>query len=166
MEQVILLSQTGALSVITAWLFLGVRDNILYPLQNRQLTDIVLCMQALSEEYPEIYAELSYRKITSTDLQKRLFHIIVAAEVMICLVLAVAILVLLGAVIGAVPAERAQPLALLGALGFTMIWAGFLVAGNHFAYWLCHKDLQLTHYQMTLWGLGTMIFILIGHLSL
>ncbi|MEM9778929.1 MAG: DUF2165 family protein [Pseudomonadota bacterium] len=166
MEQVVLLSQAGLMSVIAGWLILGVRDNILYPHQNQRLTDMVLCMEAMAEEYPQFYAELSHRRVTEPTTQKLMFRLIVGVELAVCGIMLVGILGLLGAVIGAVPAERTQALVLLGAFGFTMIWAAFLVAGNHFAYWLCHKEQQLTHYQMTLWGIGTMVFLVASQSAL
>ena len=66
---------------------------------------------------------------------------------------------LLGAMAGWVAPETARALALLGATLFTAIWIGFLVAGNYFCYWFCHEWGQNTHYQMTIWGIGTMIFL-------
>ena len=58
--------------------------------------------------------------------------------------------------------ESARSAALGGALGFTTIWSAFLICGNHFAYWYCHEGMQNTHYQMTLWGIATMIFLSVG----
>ncbi len=159
MDQIVLLSQLGLMSVITGWLILGARDNILYPQQNQRLTDLVVSMELMETEYPQFYADLSHRRITEKAMRRRLFRAIVVAEVIVCLLLITAIMSLLGALLGAVPVSRAAPLALLGAFGFTMIWASFLTVGNHFAYWLCHKEQQMTHYQMTFWGLGTMVFL-------
>lgn len=159
MDQVILLSQVGAMTVIAGWLILGVRDNILYPHQNQRLTDLVLGMDMMEIEYPQFYAELRHRRVTNAALRRGVFSLIVIVELVVSLLMVAGIVALLGALAGAVPVETAQPLALLGAFGFMMIWALFLVIGNHFAYWLCHKEQQLTHYQMTLWGLGTMVYL-------
>ena len=66
---------------------------------------------------------------------------------------------LVAAAMGAGPAELGRSIALVGAMMFTAIWVGFLIVGNHFSYWLCHEGAQNTHYQMTLWGVGTMILL-------
>ena len=58
-----------------------------------------------------------------------------------------------------IEADTARMLGLLGALTFTTTWAGFLIVGNWFCYWFCHEGAQNTHYQMTLWGLATMILL-------
>ena len=75
MEQVVLLSQAGLMSVIAGWLILGVRDNILYPHQNQRLTDMVLCMEVMAEEYPQFYAELAHRRVTEPTTQKLMFRL-------------------------------------------------------------------------------------------
>ncbi|MFL2786550.1 MAG: DUF2165 family protein [Paracoccaceae bacterium] len=37
-----------------------------------------------------------------------------------------------------------------------------MIAGNWFCYWFCHEGAQNTHFQMTLWGMATMVLIAIG----
>ena len=65
------------------------------------------------------------------------------------------------ALCGLADLEQARIAALAGALGFTSIWSGFLIAGNHFAYWFCHQWAQSTHFQLVLWGIGTMVLLAI-----
>ncbi|MEM8787146.1 MAG: DUF2165 family protein [Pseudomonadota bacterium] len=162
METALLVAQLGALSVVTAWLLLGVRDNVLYPDQNRILTSMVVRMELLKREHPDAFAQIGHRRIENPALLNTLFWIIVGAEILVSLVMLVGVGALAGAALGLLPAAGARAVAVLGAFGFTMIWASFLVAGNHFAYWFCHKEQQFTHYQMTMWGLGTLIFVVQG----
>ena len=161
MQTILLLAQTGLMGAITLWLIFGLRDNILYPDQNKALTNMVLSMELMQTDRPEAFAQVGHRRITDPAWQNRLFSFIVGVEVVVVLVMVASVLTLLSALIGARPAAGAQALAILGATGFTMIWAGFLVAGNHFAYWLCHKEQQFTHFMMTLWGLGTLLFLVL-----
>ena len=63
------------------------------------------------------------------------------------------------AFLGLAEPETGRAVAMVGALCFTAIWAGFLVVGNYFCYWYCHEAGQNTHFQMTLWGMANMIFL-------
>ncbi len=81
---------------------------------------------------------------------------------MVCLVLVAAVISMALACFGLANPEYARSAALLGALGFTSIWSAFLIGGNHFAYWYCHEVAQNTHFQMSIWGVGTMIFLVSG----
>ena len=54
-------------------------------------------------------------------------------------------------------------LAISAALMFTSAWAVFLIVSNHFSNRFDHKDAQITHFQMPLWSLGTMIFLSVGY---
>lgn len=147
---------TGA---ITAWLTTGVRDNIQYPSQNEAYTAEVLDMRRLQADFPEAYAPVAHRAITERKTQMRAFQLIVAVELVATVLLWLGTGALILALIGQVPVEPARALALIGAAAFTAIWAGMLIVGNHFCYWFGHEGAQNTHYQMTLWGLGTMILI-------
>ncbi|MEL7000635.1 MAG: DUF2165 family protein [Pseudomonadota bacterium] len=162
MEIVVLLAQTALTFWLAAWLFTGVLDNILYPEMNETFTAQVLSMARLREDYPDDYALIAHRRIENPRIQRLLFRFIVFAETLAVLVLAVGTVLLGLAVFGIVSPETARPVALMGALLFTSVWSGFLVAGNWFAYWYCHEWSQNTHYQMTLWGLGTMIFLVVS----
>lgn len=149
----------GMLSGLFGWLVIGVRDNIMYPEQNRALTDKVLSMALIADQYPQFWDQIGHRRVENPATQALLFRFIVAAEVVVCAVLALGLAAVVAALSGRVPVEVARSAALAGALGYTMIWVGFLVAGNHFAYWLCHKEQQFTHFHMMLWGLGTMVLV-------
>lgn len=159
METVLTAAQTLGTGLIGTWLALGVRDNILYPTVNETYTAAVLEMARMKDEYPDEYAQVAHRAITDRGLQKWAFRVVLLAELLTTLVLFAGVAVLLIALLGAGCIATGRSIAMIGAMMFTTIWAGFLIAGNHFCYWFCHEGAQNTHYQMTLWGLGTMILI-------
>lgn len=159
MEQIVLLAQIGSLSFIASWLTLGVRDNILHPAVNEVYTAQVMEMTRLREEFPEEYAQVAHRAVSDRQVQRLAFRAVVAAELLATLILWAGVVALCMALVGTGTVETGKSIALLGALLFTAIWAGFLIVGNHFSYWFCHEGAQNTHYQMTLWGLGNMIFL-------
>ena len=158
----LLLAQTGAVFLITAWLATGVYENLFLPQLNSVFTAQVLDMERLRNEYPEAYAEVAYRRVSDPAIQRLLFRLIVAWETLAVIALAIATAALVLALFGAVPTDTARGLGLVGALLFTATWGGFLVAGNWFCYWFCHFEGQNPHYQMTLWGMATMILLAAG----
>lgn len=159
MATAILLSQTCLTGFLAAWLSLGARDNIFHPEMNGTFTAQVLGLERLKEEFPQDYEQVKHRRISNPKIQNALFRLIVIFETLVCVVLWVGTIWLGLSVVSLADAANAKPVALIGALGFTSIWCGFLIGGNHFAYWYCHVDAQNTHYQMALWGIGTMIFL-------
>ncbi len=163
METMIAVAQTCLTAYLGAWLLLGVRDNIAHPSMNGMFTAEVLDLARLREAYPEAYALIERRRITSPMLQRAAFVFIVCCEVLTCVLLWGAALWMALALFGLADLERARIAALAGALGFTSIWSGFLIVGNHFAYWYCHEWAQNTHFQMVLWGIGTMVFLAVHH---
>lgn len=156
------LVQAAATGLIAAWLTLGVRDNILYPAVNETYTAEVMAMTRMRIEYPAEFAEVAHRAVTDRRIQQAAFRTVVVAELLACVLLWAGSLALLLVFFSEVSQDMARGLALVGALAFTTVWAGFLIVGNHFCYWFCHDGAQNTHYQMTLWGAGTMILIAIG----
>ncbi|MEM6889545.1 MAG: DUF2165 family protein [Pseudomonadota bacterium] len=158
-ENALLIAQLGATGFVAGWLTLGLRDNLLYPSVNETYTAEVLSMARMQAEYPTEFAQVAHRAVTDRNRQRLAFRLVVAAETAACVLLWLGVGALFMVFFGAVPMNFAQAIALLGALAFTSIWAGFLVVGNHFCYWFCHESAQNTHYQMTLWGLGTMILL-------
>lgn len=158
----ILLAQSVMMSFITAWLVTGVHENLFLPELNRTFTDQVLAMERLREDYPDVYADVAHRRIVNPDVAKLLFRLIVTWEVIATLVLLASTFALYLALFGFVDSQFARTLGIIGALFFTSIWAGFLVVGNWFCYWFCHGEAQNTHYQMTLWGIATMILLAVG----
>lgn len=161
-ELMLLLAQTASLFFLAAWLTTGVLENLFYPELNSQFTAEVLSMQRMAEDYPDAYARVAHRRITSTSTQTLLFRLIVGWEVLATIALWLGVGAMGLALLGSIGPETARALALLGALMFTATWAGFLVAGNWFCYWFCHEGAQNTHYQMTLWGMATLILLAVG----
>ncbi|MFK7879887.1 DUF2165 family protein [Roseobacter sp.] len=159
METAVLVAQTIATSAIAAWLTLGLRDNLLFPSVNETYTAEVLAMTRLRTEYPEEFKKVAHRAISNRRTQRLLFQVVVFAEAVACIFLWIGTIALLLSVTGISNAETGRVLALAGATSFTAVWSGFLIVGNHFCYWFCHEDAQNTHYQMTLWGLATMVLI-------
>lgn len=162
METALLIAQLVATLSITAWLTTGVRDNLLHPSINETYTAEVMEMARLRIEYPDAFAAVAHRAIESRKVQKRAFRAIVVIEIVAATILWVGSAALLLALLGSVSAETARATAMIGATAFIAIWAAFLVVGNHFSYWFCHEGAQNTHYQMTLWGLATLILLAQG----
>ena len=158
-ELVVQLAQISLLTGIAAWLATGVYDNVVHPDNNEVFTAQVMAMARMKDEYPEQFANVAHRAITSRTVQKLAFRFVVIAEGLACLVLWVGVAMLVLALFGAAEPGPARAVALLGATLFTSVWAGFLVVGNYFCYWFCHEAGQNTHYQMTLWGIGVMVFL-------
>ena len=161
MPDILLLAQTVSVASLALWLGSGLRDNILYPEMNRTFARQVLGMKRMADEYPEHYELVAHRRVMSERWCARLFGLIVLAETAAVIALVVGVIWLGAAVFGLAAPEPARGAALFGALAFTSVWAAFLICGNHFTYWYCHEAAQTTHFHLTLWGLGTMIFLAI-----
>lgn len=162
METTLLAAQALCTSLIAAWLSFGVRDNILHPSVNETYTAEVMAMSRMRDEYPDSFASVAHRAVTDRRIQHLTFQLVVAAEILAALVLWVGVVALLMGIAGTVSAGTGRNIAMIGAMMFTAIWAGFLIVGNHFCYWFCHEGAQNTHYQMTLWGIGTLILLASG----
>ncbi|MEX0305404.1 MAG: DUF2165 domain-containing protein [Leisingera sp.] len=161
-ETAILLSQAVCVFFLAAWLTTGVFENLVHSRLNSTFTAEVLDMARMQEDYPEAYEDVAYRRITSPAVQNLLFRLIVVWELTASVMLWIGFGALAMALLGVIEIPAARTLAVLGALAFTSVWAGFLVGGNWFCYWFCHEGAQNTHYQMTLWGLGTLILLAAG----
>ncbi|APX12689.1 DUF2165 family protein [Tateyamaria omphalii] len=159
MDQMLIAAQALTTVLLAGWLTLGVRDNILHPAVNETYTAEVLNMTRMREDYPEAFAQVAHRAITNRRLQQIAFRIIVAVELVATLVLWAGVIGLILGLLGTGNPDTGRAVAMAGAMLFTAIWAGFLIVGNHFCYWFCHEGAQNTHYQMTLWGIGTMILL-------
>lgn len=156
------LAQTTCVFLITAWLTTGVYENLFMPQLNSTFTAQVLDMARMREEYPDAYREVAHRRVSNPRVQVALFRLIVVWEVIAVSFLWLGTLAMVLALAGGVDIGNAKGLGLIGALLFTCTWAGFLIAGNWFCYWFCHYEGQNTHFQMTLWGMATMIFLVVG----
>ncbi len=161
-ETVVIIAQIAMLSAIAAWLTTGAWDNIVYPSNNEAITAQVMGMTRMRDAYPAEYARVAHRAIDDRAVQKTAFRLVVAGELVATLVMWAGVAALLLHLFGAATGDTARAIALLGATMFTCVWAGFLVVGNYFCYWFCHEWGQNTHIQMTMWGLGTMIFLVVS----
>ena len=159
LEITILLAQCASVALMGAWLTVGVWDNLRHPEMNETFTALVLEMERMKEEYPDHYALVAHRAISSRTMQKNLFRLVVFAETCAALTLITGTIALAMASMGEIDPELARSIGLLGTILFTLVWGGFLVVGNYFCYWYCHDEAQNTHYQMTLWGTANLIFL-------
>ena len=162
METMIFFAQTCLVAYLAAWMTTGVRDNLLYPTTNSAATDAVLRLERMAEQYPEDFALIAHRRVTEPRHRRAIFWLIVTCEAAACLALWIATLLMAAGLLGLLDPVPAKTVGLGATLAFTSIWAGFLIAGNHFGYWLCHEWAQATHYNMLLWGIGTMVFLVLG----
>ncbi len=158
-ETTSLIAQTVSVAAIALWLSVGVYSNLRYPLNNELYTAQVMSMERLRAEYPEEFARVGHRAVTDRRVQLAAFRLAVLAELTAAALLIAGVATLVLALAGVGSAETAKAIAMLGALVFTSIWAGFLIVGDYFSYWFCHEGTQATHYHMTFWGLANMIFL-------
>ena len=158
-DTVLLLAQILTTASLAAWLTSGVWDNIFHPTQNEVYTAQVMAMDRIREDFPEAFEPVKHRAITNRSTQLLAFRLVVLAELIATILLWIGAGALTFALFGAAALETARALALLGCVAFTGIWSAFLVVGNYFSYWFGHEGAQNTHYQMTLWGIGTMILL-------
>ncbi len=161
-EIILLITQASSIFILASWLSIGVFENIFYPEFNRRFTNEVLELTRISQEYPEVYAVVKYRRITNKVVQNGVFWAIVCWQFVAVTVLWAGTISLFLAVFNLFEMEKALAIGLLGTLLFTMTWAGFLIVGNWFCYWFCHGEGQNTHFQMTLWGTTTSILMSVG----
>lgn len=162
METAILVAQICSTASLAAWLTTGVRDNIFKPMLNETYTAEVLSMARMRDEYPEAFAEVAHRAITDRKLQRVAFYLVVSVELLATILLWIGTIALLMALVGTAELDTARSLALYGTTAFCAVWAGMLIVGNYFNYWFGHEGAQNTHFQLTLWGLGTAILIVTG----
>ncbi len=158
----ILTAQTLAVFFLTAWLTIGVFENMFQPNLNRVYTSEVMDMTRMRDEYPEAYAEVAYRRVSDPFWQRFLFRVIVTWELLATIALWVGVVAMARVILGGLDIDTGRMFAVLGVMMFTATWSGFLVVGNWFCYWFSHEGGQNTHFQMTLWGLATMIFLVVA----
>ena len=159
METVVLLCQAGGLALLAAWLSVALYDNWRHPEINAQYTREVLSLARIARDFPGVMAELGARRILNPRVQRAVFIAVVVAETLVVVLLWLAMAALLAAAVGLVEPVLARALGMLGAFGFVAIWAGFVIAGNYFCYWLCHEGAQNTHFQLVLWGMSMLLLL-------
>lgn len=157
--EILLLCQTVCVTFLALWLTSGAWDNLRYPDVNETFTAEVMEMARLRADYPDAFAMMAHRRVTSRTLQKAAFRLVLMWELLSTFALWGSVIMLAMALLGVHEVEAALDVSMIAVLMFTTTWAMFLIVGNHFCYWFGHEGAQNTHFQMTLWGLATLIFI-------
>jgi predicted small integral membrane protein len=139
-----------------AWLALGAFENIRAPRANGDMVAEVLAMTRMKAEQPDYYALVSANRVDSPRLHRLAFAAIVIAESVSAVVMFVGVLALAGAACGLWGAGAPRAIAVVGTLGFTMVWSGFLVGGQWVHYWATHQEAQHTHFMLAIWGVVTL----------
>lgn len=161
-ETVLLLAQIAMVAGPAAWLTLGAWDNLVHPKNNEAFTAEVMGMTRMAATYPDEFKRVAHRAVTDRSWQLLAFRLVVFVEMAAVFVMWAGVAALILAMSGVGLLSTAKAVALGGVLLFTSVWVGFLVVGNYFCYWFCHEWAQNTHFQMTVWGLLTMIFLVVA----
>tara|TARA_R110000751_G_scaffold12683_5_gene43397 strand:- start:130 stop:612 length:483 start_codon:yes stop_codon:yes gene_type:complete len=151
-ETLTLLGQALLTAIPAAWIGVGVIENIRFPPVNGDLVTMVMRMDRVREERPEIYEKVKGNRIESPRAHALAYAAIVGVELLATVLLGLGALLLALAALGLAGPIFARGLAAAGALVFTMVWGGFLVGGQWFHYWAGWKDSQFTHFFLVLWG--------------
>jgi len=143
-----------------AWLALGAFENIRTPKANRDMVAEVLAVTRMKAELPDYYPLVSTHRVESPAIHRVVFACIVVVETLSAIAMLVGALALAGAALGLWPPGAPRAIAVIGTLGFTMVWSGFLVGGQWVHYWATHQDAQHTHFFLALWGVLTLGLLL------
>jgi len=159
LETAILIAQTAQVAAMAVWLAVALRDNVTAPQLNGESIAEILRLDAMARDYPHHFSALQQRRVTDPAGARRLYRLIVMAEAVVVAALVLASCGMVLALAGVLAPAAAKAASLLAVAGFTGVWIGFLIGGNHFVYWLCHGNAQRTHFDLLLWGLGTQLFL-------
>lgn len=185
MEALVLFGQALLTAITGAWIGIGVIENIRFPRVNGDLVAMVMRMDRVREERPEIYADVKTNRIDAPAVHAWAYRAIVAVELTAAALLVLGALMLLAAGFAALggggmtpprsaslfpggpgaaalaplTGEGARMVAAAGALVFSAVWGGFLVGGQWFHYWAGWKDSQFTHFFLLVWG--ALLFMLL-----
>ncbi len=154
-----LIAQSLLVGLQAAWLTLGAYTNLRHPRANGDLMAEVMTMRRVRQT-PALFAVLGGNRVENPAWHRRLFRLVVLAELLVALALLAGSLLLLLAAGGALAAGLARDVAILAVAGFTAIWGGFLVGGEWFHTWAGTPGLQQTHFFMTLWGVATLAVLI------
>ena len=148
--------ETLLVAAPAAWLALGAFENLRAPRANGDMVAEVLAMTRMKVEQPDYFALVSANRIESPRIHRLAFAAIVIAESVSAVVMLVGVLALAGAACGLWSATLPRAIAIVGTLGFTMVWSGFLVGGQWVHYWATHQPAQHTHFMLAIWGVATL----------
>jgi predicted small integral membrane protein len=160
-EAILFLVDAALVAGLALWMTVAVADNWRHPRMNEEAVAMVVRLDLLAVQYPEDYAHVAHRRIDDPAIIRRLFHTIRLAETVAAAALFLSALLLVLAAGGAVPGEVATGAGLLSAAFFTLIWGGFVIGGNYFAYWYCHQWAQSNHFMLMYWGFFVLIVLLL-----
>ena len=157
-----LFGQSAVVAMEAAWLTVAVFDNIRYPRLNERGFARVLSMELVKQQDPDVYADVSDRRVDNPRMEKVLFRMLVAAEVIVSILLWLGALALLLAAFGLFDDDAANTLAHIGVLGFIAIWASLLIGGQWFWYRIGLAAAQQAHFFLTIWGIATLTYLSAG----
>ena len=157
-----LFGQSAVVAIEAAWLTVAVFDNIRYPRLNERGFARVLGMELVKQQDPDVYADVSDRRVDNPRMEKVLFRMLVAAEVIVSILLWLGALALLLAAFGLFDDGAANTLAHIGVLGFIAIWASLLIGGQWFWYRIGLAAAQQAHFFLTIWGIATLTYLSTG----
>jgi hypothetical protein len=152
MEQVQLLVEAALVAGLGSWMAVAVVDNWRHPRLNEEAVATVLRFDLMARDYPEDFALIAHRRIAAPRTIRRLFQAIRLAETVAAAALIGSALLHVLAAGGLVPVALATGAGIVSAAFFTLIWAGFLIGGNYFAYRYCHYCAQSNHLMLLFWG--------------
>lgn len=139
-----------------AWLAIGAFENVRVPKANGDMVAEVLAMTRMKVELPDYYSLVSANRIESPRIHRLVFAAIVVTESVSAIVMLLGALALAGAALGLWEVTVPRAIAIIGTLGFTMVWSGFLVGGQWVHYWATHQPAQHTHFMLAIWGVVTL----------
>jgi predicted small integral membrane protein len=156
MSELVLWVEALLVAAPGAWIALGAYENIRAPKANGDMVAEVLAMTRMKAEQPDYFALVSANRIASPRLHQVIFAAIVIAETASAILALLGALALAGAALGLSGAEVPRAIAVVGILGFTLVWSGFLVGGQWVHYWATHQEAQHTHFMLAIWGVVTL----------
>lgn len=160
MQMLHLLIDSAMIGAMGVWMIVAVADNWRHPALNLEAVAMVLRFDLMAEQYPEDFKQVAHRRIDDPKTIKRMFHALRMAETIAAAALIIGSTLLLAAAFGIVSATLATAVGLVGAAFFTLVWAGFLIGGNYFAYWYSHVWAQSNHFMLMYWGLFVLLILL------
>ena len=160
-DGVVLLVEAALVAGLGVWMAVAVYDNWAHARLNREAVAMVMRFDLMERDYPDDFAIVAHRKVTSERLISAAFETIRLAETLAALGLLASAALLLGAALGLAAAATATTWALLSTTFFSLIWAGFIIGGNYFHYYFCHQWGQSNHFMFMYWGLFDLAILLI-----
>ena len=158
---VLLLIDALMVAGLGTWMAVAVYDNWRHAALNRRAVAMVMSFESMERDYPEDFAIVAHRKITSPRLITLAFQTIRWTETLAALILLGSALLLACAALGLVATQTATLAALLSTAFFSLIWAGFIIGGNYFHYYYCHQWGQSNHFMFMYWGLFVLVILLL-----